>query len=324
MASATSLAVASAPAPRPGLPRLIEVSVTGTEQRLSAVGLRRSLPALRDCYAADPAARAIHFVSIELTVSAEGAATNIRATPVEGTTAGGTFLTCVSAALQAQKFEPQKGRAPRQLRATLGFELPPLPVEDELGERQVLRFDREGGCIAEAVFECPPHKDCAPAERRRVACPFERGLPAMAKLDDADRRVDLMLGGGKPGQTAERIALGKQGDACAAKIEQRRGHGPEPRDTSEVFDLPCADFERAHTAALAAFPGGPPRSKAGPDSVGFLVSFWSKRSGAREASVRDVSWAGDSPRNDAFGELADLFARAVIERSERGLVRFRP
>lgn len=310
--------------PRSGLPRVVEMSVSGTEPRLSAVGLRRSLPALRDCYAADEAARAIHFVSIELTVSAEGATTNIRAVPLEGTTTEGTFLDCVRGALQAQPFEPQKGRGPRQLRATLGFELPPLPAEAELSERDELRFDAAGGCFAQRTRECPANKVCAPPERRRVACPFERGLPAMAKLDDADRRVDIMLGGGKPGQTAERIALGRRGDACAAKIEQRRGHGPEPRDTSEVFDLPCADFERVHAAAQAAFPGGPPKSKAGPDSAGFLVSFWSKRRGASEATVRDVAWAGESPRNDAFGTLADLFAGAVVKRSERGLARFRP
>lgn len=323
---ATGLAVLSA---QPGAPasapidldmKIVTLRVAGSESRMLALGLRAALPRLRACFEKASPQAAGGWLDISLSVDAKGVASAVKTKGDLAKDIGG----CAESAISAQIFEPKEGRAAATIEAGIRFTTVDEKGRPSLSPNDGLFRAPDGTCLALEIFDCPANKQCAAPKERAVACPNELGLPEIAKPGSADRRVDLAVSGGKPGQNSERLVLSRVAERCS--VFKTVG-GDDPVDDAsvaeELTDAPCADFDRAWNLAQQKFGAAKATTKKSAHALTRAVGLWQMGKDGVPV-VSEVRWTGENKKLDsAFSELVGVAAAVAKKRGVLVLGRLR-
>ncbi len=295
--------------------RIVTLRIASSEPRLFATTVRAALPEVRACFE-KAAPKTGHWLDLALTVDAAGAPSGVKAKGDLASSVGA----CAEKVFSAQSFEPRLGRAPVSVEVGIRFSTVDESSRPQLTKNDTLFRSPDGSCLALEVFTCPPNKSCPAPRERPVACPTELGLVDMAKPEDAEKRFDLSLFGGKAGQAGERVMLSRVGDRCS--LNKLVGiDAEEVVAQEELVDIPCADFERAFALSERIFKRAVGTTTLDPRAVTRGISVWSTRK-EREPGIRERAWKGKNEADAAFDELARVVAKIASSRGSLKLARF--
>ncbi len=295
--------------------RLVTLRVLGPEQRLLAATLRGSLPAIKACAPTELGQG--FWLDVSLTVDAAGASSELK---LKSEAPGVTE--CVQKVLSGLAFEPRKNRNAVTIDAGIRFTTVDETGRDTLTSNDNLFRNKDGTCLALGVVDCPRNKMCAAPKSRPVLCPTEFGLPKPPDPGASDRRLDVSISGGKPGQGLERVALLRTGERCSLLKEISAADPVLSPTQIEIVDAPCADFDEAWSFAKLHFGGKKPKGKTNTPHAVTRAVVLSQMGPDSVPLVDDVRWTGEGPLDGPFGELATKVAKAAKKRGALPLSRF--
>jgi hypothetical protein len=288
-------------------------SARGLEARLLAQRVRERQSGLVDCLRAH---------------GAEGSIVTITLRYAKGTTSpmvevsdgsGGPLGACVSKLLGDLALE-QASEAPAELVAIVRVVTPGDTSEEPgvLAESEELVVS-EGRCLARQRFRCKKPGTCDATAEHEIPCPEEHGLEPTLEPDAATERVELTVGGGRPGQGTHSLVYALAPGRCSlTRIVDEPSRQP-PERARETVDASCASFAQARTIVGAKLADKTPKTEPASDAAQKTVTHWKKRAGGEKPSVRTASWSGPSASADAaFEEL-----RGILVRSARGQARLK-